>query len=115
MLIGCSNQGLDPWYFLFLCAYVRGSADISIDIYALSPNESQNAQLDTSAIVAFSHFAYTVIHANALSASSSSPWIINSGATDHLACFSNLFSFYSTCDKLRVPWIFVLYFCERFK
>ncbi|GMP24037.1 hypothetical protein CsSME_00001435 [Camellia sinensis var. sinensis] len=68
------------------------------------------AQLDSSpttapSACAFSNFAHTGIPASALSTSSSSPWIIDFGATNHMTGASSLFYSYSPCsgqDKIRV-------------
>ena len=49
--------------------------------------------------------AQTGINSNALSCSNSAPWIIDSGASDHMTSFSNLFSSYSPCsgsEKIRI-------------
>jgi hypothetical protein len=52
-----------------------------------------------------SHFAHSGIQAGAFTASSSLPWIIDSGATDHMTGCSSFFDSYSPCsgkDKVRV-------------
>lgn len=69
------------------------------------------AQLDSSTSIASSsttsssHFAHTGILANALSASSSSPWIINSSATDHMTGSSSLLYFYISCSSKDKDWV----------
>ena len=43
--------------------------------------------------------AQTSINSKALSCSNSAPWIIYSGAFDHMTIFSNIFSSYSPCSS----------------
>ncbi|CAL5357812.1 unnamed protein product [Camellia sinensis] len=91
------------------------TASASNDASSISPDELHTlrrlmARLDSSSALAPSssasfNFAHTGISASALSASSSSPWIIDSGATDHMTGTSSFFHSYSPSsgrDKVRV-------------
>lgn len=67
------------------------------------------AQADSSPTIAptstSSYFAHTGISANAFTVSSSIPWIIDSGASDHMTGCSSIFDSYLTCsgkDKVRI-------------
>jgi len=68
------------------------------------------ARLDTLSTTApttasTTFFAHKEIHANASTSTASLPWIIDSGATDHMTSCSSFFDSYSTCsgkDKVRV-------------
>lgn len=66
------------------------------------------AQLESSSTTTTSVFAYLDITISAFivhSYNDSQPWFIDQEASDHMTCFSHLFSSYSTCsgmDKVRV-------------
>ena len=54
---------------------------------------------------ASSYFAHSGIPSSAFTASSSTPWIIDSGASDHMTGCSSVFDSYFTCsgkDKVRI-------------
>ncbi|GFS34959.1 hypothetical protein Acr_00g0036960 [Actinidia rufa] len=62
-------------------------------------------QANSSPTITFTYFAHTGITANAFTASSSVPWIIDFGASDHMTGCSSIFDSYSTCsgkDKVRI-------------
>ncbi|XP_057478277.1 uncharacterized protein LOC130792540 [Actinidia eriantha] len=63
------------------------------------------AQADSSPTITSTYFAHTSITANAFTASSSVPWIIDSGASDHMTGCSSVFDSYLPCsgkDKVRI-------------
>lgn len=58
---------------------------------------STTAPTSTSAASTACDF-FASVHASVFSASSSRPWIIDSGATDHMTGCSSFFDSYSTCS-----------------